>query len=241
MCLCTIMHNHNPFDSPSELKEYLGVKRNEPIDIGLIPKLEQKMPKFKINVKGDFIYTSLKECPFEINLTLRNGHYTVDRSKDVGSKFLKTNNYKKKNPLIFHMEEEGLMSVFDGQKNFLMKHEHFKKDSKNKNSQFVYVKKDKKKTNEETFRYFCELADALKKETNGIINMYKTGSNYKTALNLFDRFSKFVKPEEIQQDEADFIMNSSLGPLIYSEPYEGPAHKYDITSMYPPSCRVLTF
>jgi hypothetical protein len=41
------------------------------------------------------------------------------------------------------------------------------------------------------------------------------------------------EPEEILQDEAEWINNSSKGALIFAEPFEGELYKYDVKSLYP--------
>ncbi|GAM17251.1 hypothetical protein SAMD00019534_004260 [Acytostelium subglobosum LB1] len=70
--------------------------------------------------------------------------------------------------------------------------------------------------------------DALKECTNGIIDLYFTGSNInKAALNLFSKHNQHVIPEE-----AKWIAKASNGPLRFADTYTGPLYKYDVSGMY---------
>ena len=81
---------------------------------------------------------------------------------------------------------------------------------------------------------FIHDADALKKATNGLINLYKTGSIKNTAMHLFDKLSKTIEnPEPIRPDEARWIERATTGAVIWNEKYEGEAYEYDIKSQYP--------
>jgi hypothetical protein len=75
----------------------------------------------------------------------------------------------------------------------------------------------------------------LKKETKGIINFYKTGTVKNTALELFDRMSKFIlNPDKIDEEETTWIRGASSGALTYcNKGFEGSLYKYDYVSMYP--------
>eukprot|EP01039_Chlorochromonas_danica_P012138 gene12138-13797_t len=51
--------------------------------------------------------------------------------------------------------------------------------------------------------------------------MYKTGNYKNTALDLLDRFTKYLnEPEPIEQDEAEWIRKASIGALIWAEEYD---------------------
>src|SRR6185312_5931353 len=75
-------------------------------------------------------------------------------------------------------------------------------------------------------------AEVLKKVTDGKINMFKTGSNSQTALHLFFKMCPFIS-EPITLDESMWIRDSTVGAIIFANPYQGPVWKYDICSMYP--------
>ena len=80
---------------------------------------------------------------------------------------------------------------------------------------------------------YTKLAKELKLKSNGIINIYKTGTVKKSALKLLDDTTKHITPEHIEFDEGCVLENSTSNGFIFSEPYEGIAHKGDITSLYP--------
>jgi hypothetical protein len=79
------------------------------------------------------------------------------------------------------------------------------------------------------------MADALKKETNSKINLYRTGNYVRTALHLFNEMTQHIPiPDAIKQREGLFIDNSSQGAIIFNTKlYEGPCWKCDVKSMYP--------
>jgi hypothetical protein len=88
-------------------------------------------------------------------------------------------------------------------------------------------------TIEDEYQQFITIADTLKKESKGMINLYKSGSYYSAALSLFERLTKFITPEEIKQDETEFIKNCVSGAFIWCDEYEGELYKYDVKSLYP--------
>ena len=88
-------------------------------------------------------------------------------------------------------------------------------------------------TIEEEYKEFIEIADTLKHESKGMINLYKSGNYHDTALSLFDRVSKYINPEPILQDEAEGIKLSSFGALTWCEPYTDELYKYEDKRMYP--------
>ena len=83
------------------------------------------------------------------------------------------------------------------------------------------------------YKLFIDQADKLKTETDGLVNMYKTGSVKATALKLFQDKTKAVEEaENIQGVEADWILDCYRAGTLCSQPYEGVAYKYDVCSMY---------
>ena len=63
------------------------------------------------------------------------------------------------------------------------------------------------------------------------MNLYKTGTVAKTALNLFSEFVN-VTPDKIKDFEVDILESTYKGALYHGEPYTGKAYKYDIISAY---------
>ena len=55
----------------------------------------------------------------------------------------------------------------------------------------------------------------------------------KNALNLFDKLTRMIETEPINQVETEFIKKASCGALIFGKVYEGEAYKFDVKSFYP--------
>ena len=98
----------------------------------------------------------------------------------------------------------------------------------------LLVSNNMKKTMKEFYSELIEVVEALKKETNGTINMYKTGRFTKTALDYYYRkcFDKKLNIEDITFEEAQWIENASTGALMIAKKYKGKAYSYDFISFY---------
>ena len=59
-----------------------------------------------------------------------------------------------------------------------------REEQKDENGQVVEM------TIEEEYKKLIVIADTLKKESNGLINLYKSGSFKNASLDLFDKFTK---------------------------------------------------
>lgn len=120
---------------------------------------------------------------------------------------------------------------FDGVKYFHSKRLLEFGITKSKKSKFLPIKKDPKKSFEECYIELTTMADKVIADTDGKINMYKTGSIATTALNLFFDMTS-VDVEDISSTEAEWLNNCNHGALIYQHDYKGELHSYDINSMY---------
>lgn len=239
-CLWEALHlalqDKCPWKAGCYLKKYLKLERDALISIDDIPKIEEKLKSYKIVVTGDHIYNSSKDCLKEIHLKLIDGHYKLDQSKKTYDiKF----NFKEKKPMICFLGSENV-ETYDGKEKNLIPLKEYYRLSKRYDTPYIYVPVDRarqnvqdRKTIEEEYNLFIERANLLKKKSKGLINLYKSGTNRMAALNLFDKYNKTIFPDDIKQDEAYWIEQASYGALIRSEPYKGPAHKYDVVSMYP--------
>jgi hypothetical protein len=231
-CLASVLHERNPFKDGWQLKKYLGLKRKEKIDIDHIPMIEEKLKLFKINVTGDHIYVSPKQCQFSINLKLNDGHYKVDATK---TRKINGVSFKECKPILYDSNPAVEMNAYDGDKLYHMTSEEFRQIKYSSKTHVIVNKDNADMTLEENYQSFIHDANELKTESNSFINLYKTGNNITAALDLFDRFTRFVElPEDIEQDEGQWILDASFGALIRAEKgYEGEGHKYDVCSMYP--------
>ena len=165
--------------------------------------------------------------------------------------------YKERIPIFIDKEQkqDGTFYCFDGHnygfisESRLKEFKQFKTDylpifRDKKNDTIVnesYDKSDKKsrkhklKTLKRLHTEFIRDAQILQKETNGLINLFKTGSNVKTAVELAFHFlnEKEISAEDITLLESEWIENASCGAFIFADKYEGEAFKYDLNSAYP--------
>lgn len=232
-CLDFYLHDRNPWANGGTLKQYLGLKRNDKIPISLIPKVEEKLKTFQINIIGDYVYSSQIKSNKIISLKLQDEHYSVNRNVDNNKMDMGIIHYKEKKIMLFDkVKYEG----YNGYeiKKFTTKKEYYEYLYK---SEYVLINREynnNKLTIQQEYDELIQTANELKKHSNGVINLNKTGDYKNTALNLFDRYTKYIlNPETISQDEFIWLRNSTMGAVIFSEKYEGPGYKYDVKSMYP--------
>ena len=120
------------------------------------------------------------------------------------------------------------LPIFRDKKNDTIVNESYDKSDKKS-------RKHKLKTLKRLHTEFIRDAPILQKETNGLINLFKTGSNVKTAVELAFHFlnEKEISAEDITLLESEWIENASCGAFIFADKYEGEAFKYDLNSAYP--------
>jgi hypothetical protein len=139
---------------------------------------------------------------------------------------------------MFTFENDEIV-VYDGDETYTIDKDEY--DNYNNNpitSKYILVNKNysnkvKKLSIEESFDEFIQMANEIKRKTDGKINFYKTGTVKKTALNYFYELTKSVQPEPINNDESKWIEMSSFSALTYWEPYKGTVYAYDRNSHYP--------
>jgi len=226
-CLHNVLYNNLPFKDDTDLKKYLKLNADSKIDIALIPKIENKLKNIAINVSGDYCYTSQVKSNKIINLKLLNEHYTNDINKKEAK--VKHVSYKERKPIIY---DKNSFMCYDGNKEFYLTKE-YRNEIFQWKTNYLLVNKANDDDFVNEYNQFIQDANILKKESNGLINLYKTGNNKNTALELFDKFTKHIQSDHMRQVESDFISKASQGALLFHEKYQGPAYKYDIKSMYP--------
>ncbi len=221
-----------PWKFPSSMKKFLDVERNDKIDIGLIPKIEERIEQYKINVTGDHTYTSVKKCQRVINIKLINGHYKLAVNKNSLAHGCA---YTEKKPLFYgKTDANGLVSVYDENGERIISNSELK-DIKTKpiTSPYTAIPIDNSISVEEQYEQFIKDADELKVKTDGLINLYKTGTNVRTALKLFDHFNNTISAEPIKSVESEWLQKTTCAALIFADNYKGPTYKYDVCSHYP--------
>ena len=102
-------------------------------------------------------------------------------------------------------------------------------------TEYILVNRsDAKLSLQENYNIFMKDAKDLNNLTKGHIDLFKTGNDKTTAMNLFDKYTKYIpKADRIGQIESDWISESSTGAITFARVYEGPGFYYDIKSMYP--------
>ena len=228
-CFKICLGSKNPWNTPAELKKYLKVGINDKVDINLIHLIEKKLKNIKINIYGDAVYISPSTAIRTINLNLINSHYTIKEnefSRNIKNKIA----FKEKTILLYNKKS---FYGYDGDKIFYVSKELLS-DIYNNKTEYIIIQKDNNElTFEQEYIEVIQTADTLKKASKGQINLYKTGSNVVTALNLFNKFNKVIIPDKISQLESTFINGALCGGLIFYNKYDGPLYDYDIISFYP--------
>jgi hypothetical protein len=90
---------------------------------------------------------------------------------------------------------------------------------------------------ERVHKIFTADANTIKELTKDKINLFKIPDFKKAALHFFYESVKHLKPEPIENDEAEFISKSTIGQIIWCEKgYKGNSHHYDFKSYF---CSIL--
>ena len=188
----------------------------------------RELKKYKFNVSGNHEYISNRKAKLEIRLDINSkGHYSVITNTVKGIA------YTDKKIVIFEIQNSQEVSCYGEQGPFMMPYDEFTNHrAKPRSSPILLVYRDQK-TLKETYDIFISDADIMLELTNGLINMYQTGKDKNTALKLFYNSNDCVLPEPIQDEEAQWLMNSTKGAMVFAEEYAGQCYKYDYVSNYP--------
>lgn len=218
------------FPSPLHLKCFCGVKKSDGIPLDKIPMIEDKLG-YRINVSGEYTYTSSKESKNEINLRLWNEHVTVCKNKLNKLKYIKNRENK---VVMYKCPEFNKIECYDGKNFGVISFEKFTEKQKQYHLPFIYIKIKKEEDLKTSYDEFIKLADLLKEKTNGQHNLYKTGSIKNSALNRLFELNRTLSTEPLTSLEAEWISKSSNSGLMFHK--KGTYKKlygYDIVSEYP--------
>ena len=227
-CLYKALGDDLPFKNATSLKVWLKINRFDMIDVNHIPKIEAKI-KAKIIISGDISYNSPYTSHTVIQLKCVDFHCTLIKPKHDIDKLVY---FKTRRPLIYNKLDH---HVYDGKKEYFLTIEERNNIYDKKTDTILIVKSDESKSMEEEYDEFITNADTLLKESKGEINMYKTGSDVVTALNLFYKYNRYIQTDKISNDEADVILKASKGALMFAlDEFTGDTvYEYDIVSLYP--------
>ncbi len=228
------------YKTPKEFKKSLGLKRNDKVPISLIPKIEDELKNYRINIYGDCQYYSKKDIldsPYEVNLCSTKEHvYSLKKNSSSRMDCYKGISYEERRPLFFKLSTNNPESivVYDGKKTYEESYKKYlKKRAKPLSSDVLYIKCNPDVDMEKEYNEFKKDADFIKKVSNGNYNLYKSGKDIKCVLQRFQRLNKNLVADSIEGDEAIWIDKASYSALIWAENgYEGPGYEYDFVSKY---------
>lgn len=241
--------------NPAKFKKDLGLKRTDKVhynDLSKVEKILEKRTqhKYKINCSGDFLRLSPVNSVLEINVVLSDGHYTLKKNNKKNKIKAANVHFQNKNLIIYKHKDKETVEYYDGESLKTMNTHEFniKKltyaivNGKKQyvNNKYIYLEqktKNKMKVSQtliEEYEEYNATAKALLKESNGLINLFKTGTFRDAALNYFERITKTVSTDNISQDEALYILNATYASVMYAKKgYTGDGYKYDFISNYP--------
>ncbi len=245
-CIKKIIQTGKDKIKPDELKEYLNIDRDEPVDVSEMAKVEKYLNdklkiklgnEYSIKVSGDYSYNSKLKTNKVIDVILSDGHYKINHETTKEMTCFSHDERK----LMVYDKEENIM--FDGNDIIEYNESEYKKSlDKPRSAKYIFVSKNwiikniyKKHehdiTIDEAFEKFHELATELK-NLDSKFNLFKSDVKH-CALNFFYDKVKSIHPESITQDEVKYIEESSFGALTYWEPFKGDCYSIDINSCYP--------
>ena len=214
---------------PSKLKKVLGLERTEPVDVSKLKELEPIL-NCSFEVAGDALYISETLKPKNINLLLKNGHYTfVSNGKSLRVSGVKTTNVKTEN-IYTCRKYDGINTLYDGISEKEVSDEEYRTIEAGRNL-IVNCKTDNLKECRENY---LNKAKHFYDKYGEVINFYK--SSYISKLNFKNILLKLQgtqQPDEISNHEAQIIDRCFRGGLRYYEKgtFEN-VYDYDINTMY---------
>jgi hypothetical protein len=235
-CVRKILTKEEFFESDEKMKLFFRIKKTDGITVSDIARIEKHIKNdYGINVYGDYTYISTKKTNYFINLELKNGHYTLINEKP------KPMNEKGGIPMFYRIRrtDQGMVSFYsfiDSDGKYISGSMPIKEwETHNKKLKFnTFTYFSGLELNEEQTRDMEKMMNTLYKETNEKINMFKTGNYQTTALHLFHTLNSGLKTEQIDQHEAEWIDEASIGGMLWCEKgFEGKTFKYDFVSHYP--------
>ena len=229
---------------PSLFKKFLlgdNYKREALISVDIvINKLQQRLHT-RINIVGDYTYTSDKNFKPLLKIKLTNGHYTLAEHRGLQLKEQKwQHKFMPKCFLIYErIKKSTLLNCYNGSEYVTKTHEDFLASYIVPEPDEVYIKAKAVKTygSLET-QYHKYIADCIKLSecTGGVIDPRRNyGSVKLCALNyLFYCTKNFPDPEPMTENESVWYDNCQVGALMYAKKNTAytKAYLYDQKSAY---------
>ena len=234
-CLKTFLGDLLRVKFPGSLKKLLKLKRNEPVPLSCLSKVEDRY-KVNIIVEGDHTYVSSKKYPRTMYLILKDGHYTLNKKKTSPTM---TKKFRKdwivnKEFVVYDKE-----NIYDGKK--MISRENLKVSACGKQ----YFKLEllnfiRTKDLIEAYQILKDEIEKIEKVDQRLSPRYYQDFNGNMALNhittdyFYYHANGLNNPEPIGQEEGIWLMKSFRGGLIYAKKgqYKNTV-KYDVNSFYP--------
>nr|CAG8574154.1 3962_t:CDS:2 [Entrophospora candida] len=99
-------------------------------------------------------------------------------------------------------------------------------------NKYYFIKADNSETIEEAYKRINEESEAIAEKTNGLVDMWKSGSYTLTSLKLFRETTLALNRRgKIDEKENAWLNLATTGALVFAEKYEE-AIQYDVNLMY---------
>ena len=247
-CLFRCIHNLLTFYRlPASCKTDLDMKNKikicpqDKVPINKLPEVEN-LYKININVTGDHSYTSPNKYKHQtIHLTLINEHYEIQKN-NLKPKSLLKHLPKRQQALIFTIFKKDNIKCYDGNQEFYLSYEEYKKKSNDFNGEYTYldklpIKKSSDSDFKQDFHYFLEECEKLKELTYNRIDLSKSGYKIPNEALKCAHYSllSFHEPEELSPSEQEWFYRCFKGGLIFCDNGKtiDDAYNYDKKSAYP--------
>ena len=249
-----------PWEKPEDLKEYLGLERNDKISLNLLPQVEKKLDDIRLEIQPhpdqhkysrSVSYISDKDAPITLSWLSQGDHCVLptDKTQTYGRTFceqpkkLKLFHDDKKNKeaisLYLHKTIEGKYRVVEQKWSGSNEYKKFRNIlfksyqmvTDRKWEHFVEVS-DLTKNLRDEYKTLILSNRILTKELN--IDYFKTGNTTATALAYFYKTIKHLPLKSVATtNEQVWLKNSYKGGIQYADKWEGQGYKYDYVSFYP--------
>jgi hypothetical protein len=221
------------FHQPGDIGFFLSITLQDNLTTEHIEKIENRIKKIKIIVEGEMNYNNDKNnSPVQLNLILKNNKFCINHKKISKVCFISS---KERTLIILDKVNKKAYYEKDNIPYTLELTEQLQDNILDFKTEFIQLPRLQKqfKAIDEQYKYYVNLSNILIQKTDGRINLFKTGTFKRTALKLLDETTKHINPDKLGRKESKWIMLSSMGQLVFSKKYKGPAWKIDIVSMFP--------
>lgn len=232
-----------PWKNAALFKKACGVGRNDKVPVSCMAAIEEALPEWRIEVVVDegSAYNSGKQCKYVARLTGQNSHYEPSHDYMSYQPEKMRGTEHEKLIVMYWKEGESVREVTAKKTETTPLAEWNKKFffslAKPEECPVIYIEGDKLKagsTVEAMYADYIKDVVDIKAKTKGRINMFKTGSITKTALEFFASTISTIAMENIPLLEQQWIDEAYMGGFTFARKgYEGEGHKCDVTSFYP--------